>query len=127
MDSFKEKISQKYKINTAIIEDCFLSFFKTKGKRVATNVTTLKALARYGILIYDRFKRLSEEIRYVMPTESRKVIGFSKSDKKVKNYKLKQEVVDYVNNLLDLELKMKDNDIADAIVLALCGLIYEEK
>lgn len=113
LDSFKEKVSRTYKVDVAIIEDCFF------GK----NVNTLKALARHGILVYDRFKRIAKESKFVMPKDARSRINFKKSSPKIKGHQLKKEIIEYINNILDLELKVKDNDIADAIVLALAGLV----
>ena len=56
-----------------------------------------------------------------MPTSARSAVGFQKSDKKIKGIKLKKEIIEFVNNLLETEIE--DNDIADAIVLALNGFI----
>ena len=117
LDDFKEKVSQKYKLNTVIIEDCFFG----------SNVKTLKSLARHSVLVYDRFKNIAEEKIFIMPKVARGKIGFKTSDKVVKGTKLKQEIIDYINSILDLDLKKEDTDIADAIVLGLSGLIYEEK
>lgn len=110
---FKNEIAQKYKVDLSIIEDCF--FLK--------NANTLKTLARFGILIYDRFKDVSEATKFVLPTQARKKIHFKKSDKSIKGKKLKKEIINYVNYLLETEVK--DEDIADAIVLAIAGIIKE--
>lgn len=115
LESFKNKISQKYKIDMSVIEDCFFG----------SNVNTLKALARHSVLVYDRFKRISNEVEFLLPSPARSRIGFKKSNKKVKGRELKKEVIEYINNALDLPLKAKDTDIADATVLALAGLIGE--
>lgn len=110
---FKNEVAQKYKIDLSIIEDCFFS----------KNVKTLKYLARFGILIYDKFRDITEATKFVMPRQARAKIHFVKSNKKVKGKKLKKEITDYVNYLL--ETKIENEHIADGIVLALCGLIQE--
>jgi len=111
---FKNEVAQKHKIDLSIIEDCF--FLK--------NVKTLKALARFGILIYDKFRDVAEATKFVLPTQARRKVHFAKSDKKVKGEALKKEIIEYVNYLL--ETKIESHDIADAVVLALAGLIKEE-
>jgi len=113
LDNYKRDISQKYKIDVSIIEDCFF------GK----NVNTLKALARHSVLVYDRFKRITNRQEFLLPSPARSRIKFKKSSKKIKGHALKKEIVEYINNALDLKLKVKDTDIADAIVLALAGLV----
>jgi len=111
LDSFKNEISQQYKLDKNIIENCFFG----------RNVNTLKLLARCGILVYDRFRGLSKTSELIMPMSSRSKVGFKKSHKNIKGLKLKKEVVNFINNLLEIDIK--DNDICDAIVLALNGFI----
>jgi len=111
LDDIKRMVSQKYNLNISIIEDCFFG----------QNVKTLKALARFGILIYDRFRGISTEVQLMLPTSARSKIKFKKSNKKIKGNQLKKEIIDYINNALDI--KNKDTDIADAIVLSLAGLV----
>ena len=110
----KNKISKQYKIDKNVIEDCF--FFR--------NVSTLKALARFGVLIYTNFKDISKETVFIMPTTARSRIGFKKSGKDIKGKYLKKEIMNYINGLLGT--KIEDDDISDSIVLALCGLVEEE-
>ena len=78
-------------------------------------------VARIGILIYDRFKRLSEKIEFVRPMSARSKIRFKKSNKKVKGKKMKQEIANYINELFEIELD--DFDLVDSLVLALNGLL----
>lgn len=113
LQNFKNKISKQYKIDKNVIEDCFF----------LRNVNTLKALARFGVLIYTNFKDVSKETIFIMPTTARSRIEFKKSGKGIKGKYLKKEIMNYINGLLGT--KIKDNDIADAVVLALCGLIEE--
>jgi len=105
------KISQQYKIHTNNIEDCFFG----------NNVKTLKALARFSVLVYDQFRGISVESKLILPTQARKKIKFQKSAKSVKGSKLKNEIRAYVNNLLGIDIQ--DHDIADAVVLAMGGII----
>ncbi len=105
------EISQQYKIDINNIEDCFFG----------SNVKTLKALARFSILTYSVFRGISGVTKLILPTQARKKVGFVKSAKGVKGSRLKTEIRAYVNELLGTEIK--DHDIADAVVLALCGVI----
>lgn len=114
LDDLKNKLSRKYKFDYVKIEDCFYSM----------SVKTTKLLAYNGILTYDRIKRISDNTTLIMPQSARKIVGFKKS-KKAKGHQLKKEIVKFVNKALGLELKVKDNDQADSLVLALSGLIGE--
>jgi Holliday junction resolvasome RuvABC endonuclease subunit len=113
IEELKHEIIKKYKIDTNVIEDCFLKF----------NVQTLKSLARFEVLIYDRFKGITSYSELKMPSSVRKKVNFKKSNNSIKGNQLKQEIVEYVNKLFKLELKLEDNDLADAILLALSGLV----
>jgi len=115
LDNLKNLFAQKYKFDYTQIENCFYSF----------SVKTTKLLAYNGILTYDRLKRISNNATLIMPQSARSIVGFKKS-KNAKGSQLKQEVVDYINNILDLKLKLKDNDQADSIMLALSGIIENE-
>lgn len=114
LDDYRNKVSQKFSLNTVIIEDCFY------GK----NVDTLKALARCSGLARDRFKNLADRCEYMYPKTIRKEINCNTH--KLKGYQLKKYIVTYINEALSLKLKAKDNDIADAIACALAGLIDYE-
>ncbi len=113
LEDFKRIINQKYKLDKSIIEDCFF------GK----NVKTLKSLARFSILIYDRFRNMAKTSMLILPMSARNKVGFKKSGKGIKGKYLKKEIMNYINGLLGT--KIKDDDIADSVVLALCGLIEE--
>ena len=113
LDSFKNKMSRQYKFDKTIIENCFLKW----------NVGTLKLLARCGILVYDRFKSISRNAYFIMPVSARSIINFKKSHKKIKGSALKKEIIQYINK--SLQLQITDDNIADAIVLALSGLIKQ--
>jgi len=111
LDELKQTISHKYKLNINIMEDCFFG----------SNVNTLKSLARFGILIYDRFRGISEVSKFVLPNTARNKLKFKKSGVSIKGPKLKREVMNYVNMMLNTDIN--DSDLADALVLALYGLV----
>ncbi len=115
LNEFAMEISKTYKIDINIIEDCYMG----------QNVNTLKALARHSVLVYDKFKGLARKQKFLLPTSARSKVNFKKSSKKIKGHSLKKEIVEYINNALDLKLKMKDQDISDACILALAGLREE--
>ena len=114
IEDFKRKITQKYKLDINIIEDCFF------GK----NVKTLKSLARFSILIYDKFRGIATASKLMLPTQARNLINFKKSSKEIKGSKLKKEIISYINNAL--QTKIKDDNQGDACVLALGGLVIKE-
>ncbi len=111
---FKQIIAQKYKLDKMIIEDCFF------GK----NVKTLKSLARFSILIYDKLRSITTKYKVVFTTQARNLINFKKSSKSIKGSKLNKEIMSYINNALQIEIK--DDNQGDAIVLALSGLVIKE-
>lgn len=113
LDSYKQEIVRKYKVDTLIIEDCFFGM----------NVKVLKALARHSGLVLDRFSRVIDDRRFIYPKASRKLVGMQPG--KLKAHQLKKFIVEYINDCFNLTLKQKDNDIADSLVLALGGLIKE--
>ncbi|KKN82745.1 hypothetical protein LCGC14_0305690 [marine sediment metagenome] len=111
LDTYKNKIVQEYSLNSVVIENCFYG----------QNVKTLKGLARCSALARDRFKTISDECYYKFPKQIRKIINCNTG--KLKAYQLKKYVVEYINAALNLQLKNKDHDIADAFACALVGLI----
>ncbi len=111
LDDYKNKIVQEYSLNSVVIENCFFGM----------NVKTLKALARCSGLARDRFKPIATECYYKYPKEIRKIINCNTH--KLKGNDLKKCIVDYINDALELELKYKDHDLADAFACALTGLV----
>ena len=111
VERIKEEISQRYKLDKNMIEDCF--FLK--------NVNTLKYLARFSALVYDRFRGIVKKSHFMLPTSARSKVNFKKSSKLVKGKDLKKELVAYANKALSINVT--DNDEADAIILALAGLV----
>jgi len=117
LDDLKNKWSQKYKFDKAVIEDCFYSF----------SIQTMKLLSYNGILTYDRLKRISNNSTIINATSVRAKIKFKKSKKKLTRPKLKEEIINYINAGLNIDLLPTENDKADAVVLALAGLIKEKR
>jgi len=115
LDQIKRDIISKFTINEVIIEDCFLK----------KNVTTLKALARFGILAYERFRGCANKCHFKLPTSARRIINFKKLNKKAKGLKLKKELIEYISATLDIGFEIEDHDQVDALVLALAGLVIE--
>lgn len=111
LEDIKRDISSTYKIDVNMIEDCWY------GK----NVTTLKTLARFSVLVYDRMRNLAKTTEFMLPLPARSKIRFKKSKKGVTGDKLKKEILAYVNELL--ETNIDDHDIGDGVVLALAGVI----
>lgn len=113
LDNYKQELIKLLRVETVMIEDCFFG----------SNVMTLKALARHSALVLDRFNRIANRIEFIYPKASRKLIGLNAG--KLKAHQLKKFIVEFINDCLGLTLKVKDNDIADSLVLALGGLIEE--
>ena len=111
IDKLKEEVSQLYKFDYNVIENCYIGI----------NPKTGIWLARIGILIYDRFKSLSKENILIYPQSARASIRFKRSDKKIKGKKLKQELIDHLNNILNS--KFDDSDICDSLILGLSILV----
>jgi Holliday junction resolvasome RuvABC endonuclease subunit len=115
LDDFKTSLSGKYYFDKVPIENIYVGF----------NPQTGVYLARIGILVYDRFRKISKQTYLIYPSTARKLIGFKKSDKKSKGKKLKEELIGYVNKILGL--KIESEDIADSIILSLSALVKLEK
>ena len=113
LDDFKGVVNKKYKFDKTIIENCYIGF----------NPQTALWLARFDIIVYDRFKNLSVKSELILPTKARRMVNFKKSFKGSNSIKLKKEIINYINNAL--ETKLEDDNICDAIVLALAGLVKE--
>jgi len=114
LEDFKRSVIGKHKIDKLIIEDTFFS----------QNVNVLKKLTRHGVLVYDRFRSVVKSAELMMPTSARNRIGFKASIPKLPSPKLKKEIMKYIGDLLNIEVTQ--NDIGDALVLALAGLAVKE-
>lgn len=115
LGEFKQTIAQKYKLDKMIIEDCHLKF----------NVQVLKTLSRFGILVYREMKDITIKSELMPPTRARNLVNFSKSSKEIKGSKLKKEIINYINNAL--QVNIKDDNLSDAIILALSGLVIKDE
>jgi len=104
---FRKLIDNSY--NSIIVEDTFYSF----------NAWTFKMLTRIGSFAYVIAKENEcKDIRLITASHARKEIGLKGNAKK-------PELVLEINRILELEIKT--NDITDAIILALNGLIDKGK
>lgn len=105
-DIFKELITKKQRV---IIEEAFLGF----------NPRTALMLARIGaIAYYIACEKECSYIKFLTAGQARKRIGIKGNSKKV----------DAQNQFKRrLRIKLDDDDIVDAMILALCGLIEEKE
>jgi len=115
LDALKNKLAMLYHFDILKIEDCYYAF----------SIKTTKSLAYNSILTYDRLKRICTNSTLIMPNSARAKVHFKKSKKKMTKTEFKNEIIEYVNLALGLEIT--NNDEADSIVLALSGLCEEVK
>lgn len=108
IESFKQLFSQKFeKSLSVIIEDTFFG----------RNVNVLKMISRMGMIVYMCASELKDaKIQFIYPTTSRKNLN-------IKGTLKKQEVHKELFKLIGK--KLPDEDISDAVVLALYGLTEE--
>ena len=100
-------IKNKTKEYVLIIEDTFF------GK----NVNVLKMISRMGMIVYMIGQEKGiDNIRFIYPTTSRKNIGIKATLKKALVHEALSEM---------LKIKLPDEDIADAYILAINGLLIE--
>jgi hypothetical protein len=105
-----EKDSKDIKKHILIIEDCWFS----------KSVWTTKILSKFAVLAYLVFRKWATEAPDpIQPVTARKRIGFKKDTKDSTD--TKKQVYNYLAEEFDLEIE--DNDLADAYVLALAGLV----
>ena len=96
-------------VDTIIIEETYY------GK----NVKTFQLLSRLGGLVYAVAHRLRIKDKYfILATSARKNLGFKGN--------LKKEII-HKQFIKKLNLKIDDEDIIDAMILALNGIFEEEK
>ena len=98
-------------IDCVIIEDTYLGF----GMR--RNPNAFKVISRIGMIAYAISYYCSMSNKFIMATQARAAVGLKGNAKK-------EEIIKYLN--MYLGLKLDDHDIADAVVLALNGVIDEE-
>lgn len=106
-DNFlKNKLDPKNENCSVVIEDVFF------GK----NINTLKVLSRIGMIVYVLSWLYKIPRRFVLAITARSYLGFKSNVKK-------QIVQKQVKETLDLNIE--DEDIIDAIVLALNGVLRD--
>lgn len=107
---FKLRLAKKFKkLDVMIIEDCWM------GK----NVWTLKMLSKYEVLFYVGFKKLAQDIPDPRQARSaRAKVGFKKDT--TSKLDVKKQIQQWIYDKFRLEIK--DQDHADAFILALSGL-----
>ncbi len=120
--TIRDAVDLNNHFSVIVIEDSFLQIFKNKFGKMSYNPWTYKMLTRFGALVYVVFRKIAKYIYYVQPIRARALVGFKKS--KIKGVKIKKQVLAFVNTLFTLELK--NDDKADAIVLAVNGLLKTE-
>lgn len=118
-----------------IIEDCYFGL----------SVWTTKILAKFATVTFFIFRKWTDEIPDpIQPLSARKKVGFNadsgtfhyeniivQKTKKLKRKKiwdrkplpLKEQIMDYIENNFDLIIE--DDNLSDAFILALSGLIEE--
>lgn len=109
---FKKRIIAKPKNKRILIlENSYLGF----------NAWTYGFLKMFGGLIYAELYDYFEDIRLIFPTSARKQAGFkSLLPKGTKSKDKKQEIMTWVSKMVESEIE--DDNIADAIMLAIAGL-----
>lgn len=91
-----------------VIEDVFFSH----------SVHVVKMLARIGMIVYTLTKLKDLPKTYILATEARKKLGFKGN--------LKKEIIQE-QFVKKLGIKVTDNDIVDAIILALNGILKPQE
>jgi Holliday junction resolvasome RuvABC endonuclease subunit len=107
-----EKKVKVYKIKPAIlvIEKCYI------GK----NAHTALILSAFAGVVFTILHSYFDEIYFIHPMTSRKNVGLTIAPK-LSRKERKEKVVEFVNNIL--EVKLTSDDLADAFVYAINGLI----
>jgi Holliday junction resolvasome RuvABC endonuclease subunit len=104
---FNDLIEKDYEV---VVEDTFLKYFKPG----VANVKGFKLITRIGAIAYTLAKLKGCKASFCMATEARHKIEVKGNAKKV-------EVMKSLKNMFDINID--DNDIADAIVLALGAVL----
>lgn len=106
LQSMNDIIKKEYRV---IIEDSFLGHF---------NPLTLKLLSKMeGIAYTIALQKEVEHVEFILAISARKQLGLPCHSKK-------EEVYQWLKDKLDIDVK--DEDAADAVVLALYGLIIKQ-
>jgi len=105
-----ENNKKKYR-RILILENSFLK----------VNVVTFGFLRALQGIIYAELNDLFDEIQIIFPTTARNLVGFqSHLPKGTKSKDRKKEIMKWISNVVEEEIK--DDNCADAILLAFAGL-----
>jgi Holliday junction resolvasome RuvABC endonuclease subunit len=140
LDKFKQELKKYKEFKILVIEKCWMGL----------NPDVTINLAYFGALVWRELKKEVDYKFFIYPSSARKGIGFNKNDQisegnikpqvytrdtKNKQGKLlhkkgsnkpidiKLLVMDYLKMAFGVEVPNNDNDLADAFVLALCGIL----
>jgi len=111
---FKELVKD---VKSVIIEDTFLKIMRIKGRTIVGNPDGFKKITRVGGIAYTLARLAGKYVEYILASSARKKIG-------IKNGK-KEKVQEQFKHLLSIDIE--DDDIIDAIILALGGCILLEE
>lgn len=111
--TFADVVSAKTDLN--VIEDTYLSFFGNKFAQAEV----FKQLSRYGGFLISESVRKNVPYEIIGASSSRSKLGVKTAGYGRGNSKL--AVADWLRD--NLQLDLDDNDISDAIVLAILGIL----
>ena len=98
-----------------VLEQSFLSI----------NPETYGYLRSLGGIYYSELYDLFNEIKFYLPTVARKLVGFhSNLPRGTKTDQKKKEICQWISNVVEEEIK--DDNVADALLLAFAGLKRED-
>lgn len=98
-----------------IIEDTYLKIFKIKNRTImSSNPKTFRLISRIGAIAYTLAYLNKCNVEFLMASTARKNLGFKGNQKKKLFHK---------EFLKKLNIKVEDEDIVDAITLALNGIL----
>ena len=113
---FKKKEFTKKKANKTILV--------LENSYMGVNVVTFGLLRMLAGIVFSELFDNFEEIKIIFPMSARKKVGFKSQLKKgAKRKEKKKEIINFINNIFDTQIK--DDNETDAIILALCGLKEE--
>ena len=131
LEKYKQDFIKYKEYKICVVEDSWLG----------QNIKVLKDLVRFSTLTWVVFHNFCDYLFFVLPNSARAQIGFNKNDQmaegnvklkiitkgknkgKPKKVDIKLLVMDYLKMAFGVEVPNNDNDLADAFVLALCGIL----
>ena len=131
LDKFKQELKKYKEFKILVIEKCWMGL----------NPDVTINLAYFGALVWRELKKEVDYKFFIYPSSARKCIGFNKNDQmaegnvklkiitkgknkgKPKKVDIKLLIMDYLKMAFGVEVPNNDNDLADAFVLALCGIL----